>query len=54
MSCLLKQFPDEMLHQETFAKNAPIFFWFHVGYLNISDFFHKIKNKTLTDGQFFQ
>ena len=30
MSYLLKQFPDEMLHQKILAKKAPIFFWFQV------------------------
>ena len=44
MSCLWKQFPDEMLHHKTFAKKAPHFFWFQVGDLNISDIFYKIQN----------
>ena len=52
MSCLWKQFTDEMLHQKTFAKKAPTFFWLQAGDLNILKCF--IKSKTLPDGQFFQ
>ena len=44
MSCLWKQFPDEMLHKKTLPKKAPNFFWFQVGDLNISDIFEKIQN----------
>ena len=35
MSCLWRQFPDEMLDQKTFAKKAPTFFWLQDGDLNI-------------------
>ena len=41
MSCLWKQFMDEMLHQKTLAKKAPIVFGFQVWDLNISDIFYK-------------
>ena len=44
MSCLWKQFPDAIVHQKTLAKKAPIFFWFQVGDLNISDSFYKPQN----------
>ena len=44
MSSLWKQFPNEMLHEKTFAKKAPNFFWFQVGDLNISDIFYKVQN----------
>ena len=40
MPCFWKQFPDEMLHQKTFAKKAPTFFWLQAGDLNISNIFY--------------
>ena len=43
MSCLWKQFPDEILHQKT-LKKTPHLFWFKVGDINISDIFYKIQN----------
>ena len=52
MSCLCKQFPDEMLHQKTLAKKATFIFWFQVGDLKISDIFYK--RQTSIDGQFVQ
>ena len=44
MSCLWKQFPDEMVHQKTLAKKAPIFFWFQVWDLTILGSFYKSQN----------
>ena len=44
MSCLWKQFPDEMIHQKTLEKKAPIFFWFKFGDRKIWDIFYKCQN----------
>ena len=43
MSCLWKQFPDEMLHRKTFPKKHQ-FFLPQVGDLKISDIFYNIQN----------
>ena len=34
---------DEMVTEKTFTKKAPIFFWFQVGDIKISDIFYKIQ-----------
>ena len=44
MSCLWKQFLDEILHQKTLGKKASHFCWFQVWDLNILDIFYKIQN----------
>ena len=52
MSCLWKQFLDEMLQQKTLANKAQIFFGSRI---EISTFWTSFtKAKTLTDGQFVQ
>ena len=52
MSCLWKQFPDEMLHQKTLAKKHQFFFGYR---FEISTFWAVFtKTKTSTDGQFGQ
>ena len=43
MSCLWIQSPDEMLHQKTLAKKAPILFGLQAGDLNISNIFYEIQ-----------
>ena len=52
MSCVWKQFQDEMLHQKKIAKDPLDFFWFKAGDFNISDIFYKIK-KNLNKGLVF-
>ena len=45
MSCLWKQSPDEMFHQNFFFKNKHLmFFWFQVGDINIPDIFYRTQN----------
>ena len=43
MSCLWKQFPDEILHRKTFPKSTN-FLLPQVGDLKISDIFYNIQN----------
>ena len=52
MSCLWKQFPEEMVHQKTLAKKHQFFFG---SKFEISTFRAAFtKAKTSTDGQFVQ
>ena len=44
MSCLWKQFLDEMVHQKILGNKSTNFFWFQVRDLNISDIFYKSQN----------
>ena len=52
MSYLWKQFPDEMLHQKTLGKKAPIFLGSRFEITTFRTSFTKAK--TSLDGQFLQ
>ena len=43
MSCLWKEFEDEILHKKTFTKKTPDIFCMQVQDLNVSDIFYKIQ-----------